>query len=273
MKESNYIGRHYVNSLSILVYVSSHQLLTHTAGFPESVGHDYEAINLQDYLERVWSVDLIAIPGTTYEYSNVGYSLVAAIAERVSGASFESILQSRILQSAGILGTGYSLPDWSQRTVARAYLDPVIAESLGQPTEISAIELPWAEDGPYWNLRGNGGLLTTTEDLLNWHIALAAGQVLSEQSLEMYYGRHVDEGNGDTFYGYGWVTADTPIGLLRYHDGGNGYYYAQMLTFPEKELVIITLANEHNMASEELAWNLARAVVPELRQWSGSFNE
>jgi CubicO group peptidase (beta-lactamase class C family) len=197
----------------------------------------------------------------------VGYSVIAAIAEQVLGVTYESALRNRLLQAAGIQGIGYTLPDWSQRTVARGYLDPDIADDLGQPADISAIELPWAEDGPYWNLRGNGGLLTSSEDLLKWHDFLDSGQVLSAANLDLYYGRHVDEGNGHSFYGYGWVTEDTPVGPLRHHDGGNDYYYAQMLRFSEKELVIITLSNEGTVVSEELAWDIARAAVPELRGW------
>lgn len=253
--------------------ITLHQLLTHTAGLPEAVGHDYEAITQQDYLERVWSVALIAPPGAGYAYSNVGYSVLAAIVEQVSGASYDSVLQTRLLQGAGIEVIGYTEPDWSQQIIARGYLDPDIADELGQPADISALELPWAEDGPYWNLRGNGGLLTRAEDLLTWHHALASEQVLNAQSLDAYYARHIDEGDGDTFYGYGWVTEDTPIGPLRYHGGGNGYYYAQMLSFPEKDLVIITLANEHNAASEDLAWALARSAVPELQDWHSALSD
>jgi hypothetical protein len=40
-----------------------------------------------------------------------------------------------------------------------------------------------------------------------------------------------------------------------------------MLRFTEKELVIITLSNEGTVVSEELAWDIARAAVPELREW------
>lgn len=251
--------------------ITIHQLLTHTAGFAEAIGEDYDPISREEFLSLVWSTSLTSQPGTTYEYSNVGYSIAAAIVERVAGASYESVLRDQLLDSAGMQWTGYVQPDWLQRTVASGYFeDPNIAAELGLPASILAIELPWAEDGPYWHLRGNGGLLTTTDDLLKWHDFLASEEVLGPSSLEAYYGRHADEGNGESFYGYGWVTEDTPVGPLLHHDGGNGFYYSLMLRFFDEDLVIITLSNEGNRASEELAWNIARTAVPKLKNWNSS---
>jgi hypothetical protein len=75
---------------------------------------------------------------------------------------------------------------------------------------------------------------------------------------------HVDEGIGHTFYGYGWVVEPTSVGELLWHDGGNGFFFAQVLRYRDADLQIITLANEDSVAAEDLARTLAVVVQPEL---------
>jgi len=58
--------------------ITIHQLLTHTAGFPPASGDDLEAIGRDAFERLVLSRPLAQAPGT-YEYSNVGYSLLAAL--------------------------------------------------------------------------------------------------------------------------------------------------------------------------------------------------
>ncbi len=70
--------------------ITLHQLLTHTAGFPDGIGKDQEAISRQDYLARAFKAPLILKPGERYEYSNVGFSLLAAVIEKVSAQSYET---------------------------------------------------------------------------------------------------------------------------------------------------------------------------------------
>ena len=71
---------------------------------------------------------------------------------------------------------------------------------------------PWAADGPYWNLRGNGGLLSTARDMFRWHLALQGDEVLPQEAKHQLFEPYVSEGAGaDTFYGYGWVVQQTAL--------------------------------------------------------------
>jgi CubicO group peptidase (beta-lactamase class C family) len=58
-------------------------------------------------------------PGGGYQYSNVGYSLLGAIVERVSGQGYERYLKENLLDPAGLRHTGYKLPDWSKAERSR----------------------------------------------------------------------------------------------------------------------------------------------------------
>lgn len=239
--------------------ITIHQLLTHTAGFPSALGADTDPIDRVEYLELAWSTPLRFEPGSAFAYSNTGYSIAAAIIEVVTGQSYEMVLNERLLAPASIDETGYVIPEWSGRTIAKGYFES---------QSIDAIRLPWAEDGPYWNLRGNGGLLSTTSDLLTWHDALVANTLLSDDSLASLQGRHVATNQESEYYGYGWTTMDTPAGNLHTHNGSNGYHYASMSRFVDEDLIIVMLANERNQASVCLPTNLARASTPALKDWT-----
>ena len=72
--------------------ITLHHLLTHTAGLTEGLGGDYEALSQREMLDGALESELRSAPGTEYSYSNLGYSMLAAIIEQVSGRSYEEFL-------------------------------------------------------------------------------------------------------------------------------------------------------------------------------------
>ena len=249
---------HFANIPQDKANITIHQLLTHTAGFEHDFGPDKEAIGRDEYIERAWAYPLEFVSGSKFQYSNVGYSIVTAIAESVSGQSYEAALKKYILEPAMLNETGYLLPGWSNHTLASGYRDGSRLEEMST----------WAEDGPYWNLRGNGGLLTTASDLLKWHDVLSGESVLTASSIQVMHARHVNTSFGgdetsdlEAFYGYGWVTADRPEGVVHWHTGGNGYFYAFIGRQVGEDSVIIGLANEGGDALDRLCKDLRTAIA------------
>jgi len=259
LKVEDRLQDHFANLPQDKANITIHQLLTHTAGFEESLGRDTEAIGRDEYIERAWANPLEFAPGSKFQYSNVGYSIATAIAEIVSGQSYEAALKKHILKPALLNETGYRLPDWSNHTLAIGYR---YGERLDEMNT-------WADDGPYWHLRGNGGLLTTAGNLLKWHDVLSGDSVLTASSIQAMQGRHVDQffGHDKTsalkaFYGYGWVTEDRPEGVVHWHTGGNGYFYAFIGRQIDEDLVIIGFSNEGEKALDRLCKDLRATIVP-----------
>ena len=130
------------------------QLLNHSSGLIDALGDDYEPIARDRMLAGAFKSELQSRPGAEYSYSNLGYSVLAALIEEVSGESYEEFLSQNLFEPAGMAATGYVLPDWDTEQVAVEY--DAGGASQGRP-----FDHPWADDGPYWNLRGNGGMLST----------------------------------------------------------------------------------------------------------------
>ena len=245
------VGDHLEEAHGPLADVTLHQLLTHTAGLPDGIGDDDEPIDRAGFVTRAMA--RAGEPGD-YEYSNVGYSLLGMVIETASGMGYEEYLREVFFDPAGMESTGYVLPAFDRRNVAVGYEGDM---ALGAPDEQN-----WADDGPWWNLRANGGVLSTAADMRRWHDALRGDQLLSAEAKEKLFGRHVEEGPGvGTFYGYGWVSFPLEDGRWFHgHNGGNGIFFADVLRFIDDDLFIF-LASSHAGADEDAAFRLAEALV------------
>jgi CubicO group peptidase (beta-lactamase class C family) len=232
--------------------ITIHQLLTHTSGLPEVLGGDYEPLTRKQMLAGAMSVPLQSPPGTRYRYSNLGYSVLAAIIEKASGMGYEEFLASHLFEPAGMTQTGYQLPDWNPQRVAVEY--DRHGRSHGRP-----YDHPWAADGPYWNLRGNGGILTTAPDMFRWNLALRGDEVLSRAAKAKLFTPYVREGpRASTFYGYGWVVAHhAPYGKVVWHDGGNGWSRSMVARLPDSDVFVFWTSNH---AYQQGRWNLENSL-------------
>ncbi|MEV0116966.1 serine hydrolase domain-containing protein [Streptomyces sp. NPDC050844] len=201
--------------------ITIEHLLTHTSGLPESLGDDYAPISRDQLVRRALASKLGSAPGKEFHYSNTGYSLLAAIIEKTSGQGYEPFLARHLFPPAGMKHTGYVLPRWPRHRIAVEYDSR--QHSKGRP-----IDHPWAPDGPYWNLRGNGGMLSTAPDMLHWHRALSGDDILPARARRRLF---------------------TP----RVHDGGNGWSLA-VLTRSLRDGVLVYWVSNH--AYRKGKWNL-----------------
>jgi CubicO group peptidase (beta-lactamase class C family) len=221
--------------------ITLHHLLTHSAGLQSDFGDDFEKVSRDEIIKRALASKLRSKPGERYAYANSGYSLLGAIVEIVSGQGYETFLQENLFKPAGMTQTGYRLPKWRPEDVAVGY-----ERGKRWGTEI---EKPWAEDGPYWNLRCNGGIHSTIGDMYKWHLALEGEAVLSKAAKEKLFTPHVPEG-GDSFYGYGWGISKTARGTkLIGHNGSNGIFYAEFRRYVDEGVVVYCATNVDELAN------------------------
>ena len=242
--------------------ITVHHLLTHSSGLIGDLGGDYQVMPRDTLVRRALASELQWAPGTRYDYSNLGYSLLGVIIEQTSGQSYEQYLHQYLLQPAGMSKTGYRIPEWTAHLLAVGYRG---AQRWGTP-----LEHAWAPDGPWWNLRANGGLLSTVGDLYLWHLALQDDRVLTAESRRKFFQPHVAEDEeGRSHYAYGWAVFTTPRQTkLIAHNGGNGYFFADFLRYVDEGVVAIVATNgsaqEMNMARDRVVGALFDGQVPRL---------
>ncbi|GAA2926316.1 hypothetical protein GCM10010458_05330 [Microbacterium luteolum] len=230
--------------------ITVEQLLTHSGGLTESVGDDFEQIDRDELLRRAFASPLIELPGTRYAYSNVGYSILAAIIEVRSGRSYEDYLRDEVLAPTGVGGIGYLSEYADERSIRSASGESVLAAS-------------WGEHDVSWNLVGNGGLVTTAPTFVRFLQELTSGRLLSASALDRLQQPHIAEDDaGSSFYGYGLVVQDVPdLGRIYWHDGGNDVFSAEWSLYADHGDVIFTAGVD--AAPGESAAGAAASVLRE----------
>lgn len=236
--------------------ITIHHLLTHTSGLPLDVGSDDESIGREELLRRAMGAKLAQTPGTRWVYSNLGYSLLAAIIEIVSGEPYDQFVQREIFQPAGMLHTRFATPDADPARYCgyRAFQ----SECIPSRTTFDAGK-------PSWTLIGGAGLRSTAGDLYRWDRALAAGRVLSDSARASAVAAHAPI-SGTRAAGYGWFIQTTPDDRVAYHTGGNGIISVKYERHLGRPLTMVQFSNNgagvYRAITSEIA-KLARGAVVE----------
>ena len=239
--------------------ITIHQLLTHTAGFLDSLGRDFTEISQKDFFEKLFESNLLSEPGEKYSYSNTGYSILGRIIELASGQSYEAFLNEHLFTPAGMLQTGYLLPKWDTKQMSHGYNRNIIE------TESTITRYQEAGD-VNWHLKGNGGINSTQNDMLLWYKALKTNKILTPESFKKlttpYPNTSSPKGTSD--YGYGWGIKNSKANTKRIsHNGSNGPFSHSLIWYPEEAIFIIYATNANSSKVEWIAYVVAQIILDE----------
>lgn len=212
--------------------ITLHHLLTHTSGLiPDGANAQLPLEARDEYVEAVKKTALRSAPGEKFNYSNVGYNLLAAIIEKVSGMSFEDYLQQHLFERAGMKNTGFvNRKRWRAPVMSVGY----------EPAAVGSGSVSRAEAAKpsKWDDKGAGGVLTTADDLYKWHRALEGARLLPAAAKKKLYTPFLSD------YAYGWEVKKTKQGTPAIQHGGDVPGFQSWLAqFPEEELVVVMLVN------------------------------
>ncbi|MFF8773379.1 serine hydrolase domain-containing protein [Kitasatospora sp. NPDC015120] len=206
--------------------ISVRQLLNHTSGLydyledPRFFYQDEASLRDYAYGSRRWQdhrpEQLVAIgvahapyfaPGQGWKYSNTNYVLAGMVIRKLTGNSWQSEVERRIVAPLHLGDTVFPASETGLRGPhAHAY-----AKLPEGPADITRLNTTVADAA------GNG--ISTPADLNRFHAALFGGKLLRPAE-QAELKRTVPTGSGTTFYGLGVAQADFGCGPLWGHDGG-----------------------------------------------------
>jgi len=218
--------------------VTVRHLLNQTSGISEKDGNRIWTSDrgLEDTLRGLGALPLTHPVGTTWQYSNINYSLAGLIVEKVSGQSYADYVKQNIFIPLDMRHTHTSRAD-------------ALADGLSEG-HYYMFGRPIKADGPLPpSYLPSGLLISTAEDMTHFMIAeLNDGQylnssILSPQGMVETHRSVAVMHRGDYQYAMGWAvgTADG-IPVLR-HDGDSGRFHAIVFLQPDKKFGIVLLAN------------------------------
>ena len=237
--------------------ITTRQLLSHTAGIRHYRGDEFRSDTR--YESRLGPLSIFAddsllfAPGSSYSYSTYGYTLAGAVLEAAADSSFLELLDARL---AHPLGLETLVPERTERVIPNEASFYLVETTDGDTTVVNA---PYVDNSNKWT---GGGLLAAPEDLVRLVLALLDGRVLGPASMDRMFAAQADIPDEPYHYGLGWFVGTDDQGRRRiWHTGGAVGGSGVVLFYPERDLVVATLANASDVPHLDLAQEMARRLI------------
>ena len=112
-----------------------------------------------------------------------------------------------------------------------------------------------------WTRRRRGALVSNVLDLVKWHQALEAGELVSSASYEaMYRPTKLADGNEQP-YGYGWGLGELAGNRKLSHGGGINGFSTMIARYPDDRLAVIVLANTAGFNTGAVEGQIAKVLL------------
>ncbi|MEZ6054015.1 MAG: serine hydrolase domain-containing protein [Planctomycetaceae bacterium] len=243
--------------------VTLRQLLTDTAGlpnyFPSEVNRLRPALGEESMLARRAAVmDVLKEqpeypPGEKFSYSGVGYTIAAAMAEQVTGATWSELVRREVFEPLELQGAGF---------VAPKSTDETLEQPRGHRT-IRRLKLAMDDQAGNSLIRGpSGGVHMTLQDLCIYAIEHMCGEegegkLLSAETYKQLHTPELDD------YACGWIRREAGQDIphqVYWHNGSNTLWYAMIVFIPEKRMVVAVTSNDGDFRNAEAAaWEIVKA--------------
>jgi len=259
--------------------ITIRHLLTHTSGLPDYEGlmEKAEAAGAPRWTatRQIQNDEVLALlkkaksgkfaPGTSWEYSNSGFVVLAQIVEKVSGMPFRDFVERRIfapLQMAHSVVYQKGINEIRDRAYGHSKAKRRLVRTDQSSTSATL---------------GDGGIYSNLEDLAKWDEALQSRTLLSEQDMapalvpvklnngsEPHWPTKGDSDNLEpgkpVSYGYGWFLNPYQGHARMWHSGTTMGFRLVVQRFTADHLTIIVLCNRMDCDASTLAPKIAELI-------------
>ncbi|MCP2521041.1 serine hydrolase, partial [SCandidatus Aminicenantes bacterium Aminicenantia_JdfR_composite] len=215
--------------------ITIRQLLGHLGGISHYRDYDKEGHikvhkDTREAIEIFANFDLVAEPGTKYNYSSYGYNLLGAVIESASKQPYGDYMKEHIWGPLGMTNTYMDNPDEIIPNRAKGYR---IIDGELKNSEYVDISSRFAA----------GGTRSTVVDLLKYAKGLHSGKILSKKSIDLMETSMATRDGKFTDYGMGWRIIPVNGRFQAYHTGGQPETRTLLARFPTMNFAIALAYN------------------------------
>ena len=235
--------------------VTVRQLLGHLGGIShyrnEAVeSHIKEPKNTQQAIAIFQDFDLVAEPGTRYNYSTYGYNLLGAVIEAASGESYGDYIQKYIFAPLGMENSRMDSPQDIIPNRVRGYQ---LIDGVLKNAEYVDISSRFA----------GGGTRSTVIDLIKYARGIIAGKLVKDETLRSMFTSMATRGGQLTGYGMGWDLKPWKGHFQADHGGSQPETRTHLLIFPTEDFAIAAATNLEDSDLMPYVKSLAELVLNE----------
>lgn len=246
--------------------ITVRDLLTHYSGLPSGLDLSHPWNGRDTAYSMAFAATTIAPPETRFVYSDVGFIVLGALVERVSGMPLDTYCEQNVFTPLGMAHTRFRPPtEWLPQIAPTQYDENhhMLHGVVHDPTVRRM-------DG----IGGQAGLFSTADDLARFAQALLdGGKILSPLSIEKMTTPQQPP-NAFTLHGFGWDIDSSfssnrgellPVGSF----GHTGFTGTSLWIDPTTQTYIILLTNavhpDGKGSAVSLRSKVATAVAAELK--------
>ena len=235
-------------------------LLTHVSGLPR---HDLlwylgDGLTREDLFSRLRYLEPVGPSGQEWRYQNLMYMVAGVLAERVTGDSWEELIEERIFAPLGMQGeTSLDVQELrSDRHRAHGYvlnddaLEEIPYRSLGAIAPAGSINssaqgiLPWLQMNLLVAPPGAPKAMESSTLRL-----IQSPQVVMPAASNM-------RGKDLSLYGLGWMVSVYRGDRIVYHGGSIDGFQAQIALLPEEKTGVAVFTNRQSALPESLTLDI-----------------
>jgi CubicO group peptidase (beta-lactamase class C family) len=208
--------------------VTLHHLLSHRAGLPRELGiQAHESPTFKEQIRLAAKLKLDTIPNTKYNYSNVGYMILGAVLERVTGKKYAKIIEEQIIKPLNLQNTGV----YEGRKVVERQATPYVIQPGGAAETYRS---------KHQGDNAGGGLYSTPNDLALFIRALRNNTILGDSLAQKLFFPHTNANGEQEGYTFSIKqSGDSPM----YMAAGSGYGTKSVILYTPKDGDFIALTS------------------------------
>ena len=193
---------------------------------------------------------LLSEPGTKYNYTTHGYSVLGCVVEGASGQKFADFVTENVFKPAAM-----------ERIRVDSVADIIPNRAQGyRITDKGVLTNSPLADNSY-KVPG-GGFVSTAEDLARFAVALQTGRLLKPETLELMYAPQKLKDGKETGYGLGWTIGKRPAGERAIGHGGAQQRVSTFLhMMPDQGLAVVIMSNLEGARLGDLAQRIGDVVL------------
>ena len=241
--------------------VTVEDLLVHIAGFQEDLNVKTQGATLRDRRLQIVAAALQRPPVAKrgeVSYSNLGFLIAGAMAERVADDTYENLVTAMILQPLGLTTAGFGAVGTEGQEDQPLWHTPAHA-----PITATSDACLRPEYNPA------GGLYLSVKDwakYCQWVLACEAGHatLLSQETARFITTPVIPGPGGGYALAWGVESAEAIGERILTHSGSSGFSYAVMLLSTDRDYGVIAMTNQgSNLSSsaDNLLWPVLTRLV------------
>jgi CubicO group peptidase (beta-lactamase class C family) len=219
--------------------VTLEQLVQHRAGLPANttwavLGAETTTEQRRNALEIELKKKPQSEPGSKFAYSNLGYGVAGAMGEKVTGKSWEDLIQQELFDPLGMTSAGFGPPGTKGE----------VDQPWGH-LPMGKVAVPAQTDNPP-SLGPAGRVHCTIRDwakFISLHLRGERGEEKQYLSTETFARLHRPSAGGD--YAAGWMIVQRPWGggTVLSHAGSNTMWYCVVWMAPKRNFAVLSATN------------------------------